>query len=87
MSGFREAFKSGMDAAFEVYKCTLSDTVKKNLLNSVENMSKDELDTSLLEYFYNDFMATANILNLTLGDPAFFKDTIDLQKRFAQYHS
>lgn len=45
------------------------------------------VDQNLLEYFYNDFIATANIMNLTFADPAFFKDTIDIQKRFAQYHS
>ena len=86
MSGFREAFKTGMDQAFQVYKSTLSDSVKKDVCNSA-NISKDDLDAALIEYFYNDFIATANILNLTLADPAFFKDTIDLQKRFAQYHS
>lgn len=49
---------------------------------------KQELkDAYLQEFFYNDYLATLNILNMTIVDPAFFKDTIDLQKRFAQVHS
>lgn len=44
-------------------------------------------DAFMQEYFWNDYLATCNIYHLTIIDPAFNKDTVDLQKRFSQVHS
>lgn len=38
-------------------------------------------------YLWNDAFASKNILQLTLTDIAFYKDTEDLQKRLAQLHA
>lgn len=38
-------------------------------------------------YLWNDTFASKNILQLTLTDIAFYKDTEDLQKRLAQLHA
>ena len=38
-------------------------------------------------YIWNDALASKNILQLTIGDIAFYKDTEDLQKRLAQLHA
>lgn len=62
--------------------------VDSDFLTEVVPGEKEELkDAYLQEFFYNDYIGTLNILNMTVVDPAFFKDTIDLQKRFAQVHS
>lgn len=41
----------------------------------------------LREFFWNDHFASINILQLTVGDIAYYKDTEDLQKRLAQLHA
>ena len=41
----------------------------------------------LREFFFNDMFAAINILQLTVGDTAYYKDTEDLQKRLAQIHA
>ena len=41
----------------------------------------------LREFFFNDMFAAINILQLTIGDTAYYKDTEDLQKRLAQIHA
>ena len=38
-------------------------------------------------FLWNDAFASKNILQLTIGDIAFYKDTEDLQKRLAQLHA
>ena len=38
-------------------------------------------------FLWNDALASKNILQLTIGDIAFYKDTEDLQKRLAQLHA
>ena len=42
---------------------------------------------SYQDFWFNDYLACCNILNITVGDPAYYKNTIDLQKRFAQVHA
>lgn len=50
--------------------------------------NKDNItDESLREFFFNDMLAAINILQLTVGDTAYYKDTEDLQKRLAQIHA
>ena len=50
-----------------------------------EAMAK--LTPAIEEYVWNDFVATINIVQLTTTDLAFYKDSVDFQKRFAQVHS
>ena len=43
----------------------------------------DELE----QFFWNDHLASINILQLTIADLAYYKDSKDLQKRLAELHS
>ena len=58
-----------------------NDKIKKTF----NNMKITEKD--LEEFFWNDMFASINILELTVTDPAYYKDAEDLQKRLAQLHS
>jgi hypothetical protein len=39
------------------------------------------------EFTYNNYYATANIIAMTVIDPAYMKDAVDFQKRYKQVHS
>lgn len=63
-----------------------------------ENSQKAEYDNrekeidryvrgQLENFLWNDYFAIKNILMLTVGDTAFYKDEEDLQKRLAQLHA
>ena len=86
---FDKVFKEGMETEYRKFRRDLSATVSdKELQDSIGVMVTPELvDAYLQEFFWNDALATMNIYNLTVVDPAFFKDNIALQKRFAQIHS
>lgn len=47
----------------------------------------EEVLANLENFVWNDTFAAMNILQLTIGDTAFYSDTVDLQKRFAQIHA
>lgn len=47
----------------------------------------DWVRTQVENFLWNDAFASKNILQLTLTDIAFYKDTEDLQKRLAQLHA
>lgn len=47
----------------------------------------DRVRKQVENYLWNDAFASKNILQLTLTDIAFYKDTEDLQKRLAQLHA
>lgn len=55
----------------------------------IANMGKEDavVDTKLREFIWNDAFASMNILELTVTDPAYYKDAEDLQKRLAQIHA
>lgn len=55
----------------------------------IANLGKDDavVEEKLREFIWNDTFASMNILELTITDPAFYKDAEDLQKRLAQIHS
>lgn len=52
---------------------------------------ENEIDTIIAKYLenfiWNDYNMAKNILMVTVGDIAFYKDTEDLQKRLAQLHA
>ena len=63
---------------------------------SIKNIYPSELDDEqaykwvreqVENFLWNDAFASKNILQLTIGDIAFYKDTEDLQKRLAQLHA
>jgi len=55
----------------------------------IANVGKEDaaVETKLREFVWNDTFAAMNILELTITDPAFYKDAEDLQKRLAQIHA
>lgn len=52
-----------------------------------EGVINDWVRKQVENFLWNDSFASKNILQLTLSDIAFYKDTEDLQKRFAQLHA
>lgn len=58
-------------------------------LSSVKNMGKteEEILKNLENFIWNDKFAAINIMEITIGDPAFYKDSQDITKRIAQLHS
>lgn len=59
----------------------------KEINASMYNLMRQDLEDKISEYVWNDSFASLNIIQLTVGDLAFFKNTEDFQKRFAQVHS
>ena len=55
----------------------------------ISNIGTDDatVEERLREFIWNDTFASMNILELTITDPAFYKDAEDLQKRLAQIHA
>lgn len=49
--------------------------------------SKIEVKRNIENFIWNDVLASINIQELTITDPALYKDTEDIQKRIAQMHS
>lgn len=61
------------------------DSIQKSM--SSLDLYKHEDSIDLRIFLADDYLASCNIINLSIVDPAYYKDTIDLQKRFAQVHS
>lgn len=49
--------------------------------------TEEEIKENIINFVWNDTFASMNIMELTITDPAFYKDAEDLQKRFAQIHA
>lgn len=58
-------------------------------MEAVEGFQKSGLtiEEAITNFVWNDAFAAANIMELTITDPAFYKNTEDLQKRLAQLHA
>ena len=56
---------------------------------NVQGVSKtdEELTRDLENFIWNDTFASINILQMTITDLAYYKDTEDVQKRLAQIHA
>ena len=63
------------------------DFSKIEKLLSVSKVSSEDLNNFLTEYYWNDFLASTCIQNMTIIDQAFYKDAVAIQKRMAQIHS
>lgn len=96
---YDKIFIEGVESRFENWKANVEATIpgldkqlsaSLDFIRTIPNAKSDELsdyEAFLQEYYWNDYLATCNIYNLTIIDPAFNKDVTDLQKRFAQVHS
>lgn len=89
--GFRESFLPLMHelgVPSSLHGLPVKDTAVEE--GEERNASPDMLDTvedALEEYYWNSRLASANILQMTILDPAFYENTIQVQKRFAQVHA
>ena len=74
-----------------IYPSDFEDNSKvslKMLPKEQRKAAREEYTRKMVENFlWNDFFASKNILQLTIGDIAFYKDAEDLQKRLAQLHA
>lgn len=86
---FTDIFIAGKEAEYQNFITNHANKLnKKALFNSIPQIgSEKQYDAFMQDFFWNDSFATMNIYNLTIIDPAFYKDTIDLQKRYAQMHA
>lgn len=90
LNSAEQVFKEGME---ERYQTSFLGYLKNIGLqpaiflegNHVEHF-KDKMD-ALEEFFWNQTLAAANILSMTVLDPAFYPNPTQLQKRFSQIHS
>jgi hypothetical protein len=55
--------------------------------SQIESIPENGVTAALENFFWNDFLAANNILNLTITDLAYYKNTEDVQKRLAQLHA
>lgn len=92
----REAIISNLDTRFDEFLRNLSREGFLQLSPSMEvikvNALKDKLPQGkakglLEEFFWNDMFMSINMMQLLCTDIAYYKNTEDLQKRFAQWHS
>ena len=93
------ALRSMMDALYneevEFWKSIGVFEGKNNKFNSGKtidektgNLINEVKPTDLAKnYFYNSVLATANIIQLTTGDLAYYKDFRDFQKRYKEVHA
>lgn len=63
----------------EKIKAAINEFVKLEIAN--------EVSENIREFVWNDHLASINIIQLTVTDLAFFKNSEDFQKRFPQVHS
>jgi exodeoxyribonuclease-5 len=71
----KDIYPSEFDNSSNIKNEKREDVIDSWVRNQVEN------------FLWNDSFASKNILQLTLSDIAFYKDTEDLQKRLAQLHA
>lgn len=92
----REAVQSNLDAGFDRFLrnlaleglIQLSPDMKVIKVNAIQDkLPLGQAKERLEEFFWNDMFASINIMQLLCTDIAYYEDTEDLQKRFAQWHS
>ena len=88
--GINEKFNEFLSEAEDIGFITRNDSGEILSVFQVENLFNTkyiDYRDALKEYFFSDFFASVNILQLTIGDIAMYKNAEDLQKRLAQLHS
>lgn len=83
----KKIFKENMEEGAKSFKSYIKSIIDPKYLNSFILCRSLTNEEALEEYYWNYRLGAANILALTIIDPAFYKDATDLQKRFAQVHS
>ena len=97
----KDAIKSYMNQAVKDFKVKLDElgvlnTVTKTVQGkevtsyeylSQEAKSEEELDRKLVDFYWNTKFATIQQLQMMTIDPAYYKGTKDLQKRYKEIHA
>ena len=97
----KDAIKSYMKQAVKDFKVkldelgvlnTVTKTVQGKEVTSYEYLSQeaqneDELDRKLADFYWNTKFATIQQLQMMTIDPAYYKGTKDLQKRYKEIHA
>jgi hypothetical protein len=85
-----QAIQAGMDAQYQKEKQYwkdegfITETENGIVVNGVDlGSTQQDIENSLQEFFWNDTLASINILQLTITDPAYYDNAEDLQKRLA----
>lgn len=78
----------GEENRFEYTKSFLKETRKRHAREEVDLKSDEAAQHQfLMDFYYNTKFATIQQLQLMTVDPAFYKDTKDLQKRYKEIHA
>ena len=70
-----------------IYPSEFNDEKQMGSKENMQNAIKEHVRKQVEMYLWNDTLASKNILLLTIGDIAFYKDAEDLQKRLSQLHA
>ena len=91
MQDIKEIFKEKMEIKFQEHLKYLRENTLLNAddpyLKAIIPFGYKSIEQALEEYYWNSTVGKANILSMTIIDPAFYDDSVQVQKRFAQVHS
>ena len=79
-----EVMRRLMDVNFIKFKLTTNPLSESELKSLGVNLTPDE---ALEEYYWNSVFAQTQIIQLTAGDLAFYKNATDFQKRYKQVYA
>lgn len=85
-----EVLPSILEAEFEEFKNysgIMSDSQVAQMLANKGYTTEEQREDIVEEYFYNQMFATTQIIQLTVTDPAYYKDAIEFQKRFKETYA
>lgn len=89
MQMFNDAYRNDMDKHGEEFLRLIASNITdiSRFKYQLGVVSDQELDTFLEEFIWNYVYNERNLLNLLIGDPSFYPNSVQLVKRFAQVHS
>lgn len=87
----RTVIRQEMEKQFVEFSNEVSESTKEDIKKYLETAgiarSTDDVNTFLEEYYWNNAYAQTQILELTITDPAFYKNGNDLQKRYKEVYA
>lgn len=83
----RDLIREGIQREFDNQLAIWSRNGVVEAAKTIQGIDETLVVSDLENFFWNDFLASNNILNLTVTDLAYYKNTEDVQKRLAQLHA
>ena len=80
-------YKTSVGSAAKRLKNRNKDLSDKEVINLALQEVRKEIEDNLVNYIWNDAYVTSQLIEITSGDIAFYKNQGDFQKRNAQIHS